>query len=202
LVVHYEHPLEVSRRPWQRRIEVYSPKLRRRMTLFSMQAHDAWLLLEADPAVKRFCERPTYVEGKAGALIDFWVDRGRHAQFWILSPSQSEEPTLPKMAHGLRLRIFRRPDLLALSTRIQNWSQIVPYRVTYGRRGDQQLQQDIWTRLERPHRLERLEGAFHPVDSSRIRAAVFELLAAGRVVAPELDIAPLGLKTMFRRRPA
>jgi hypothetical protein len=31
----YEKPIEISRRPWQRRIEVYSPKLKRRMTLFS-----------------------------------------------------------------------------------------------------------------------------------------------------------------------
>jgi len=46
----YEKPIEVSRRPRQRRIEVYSPKLKRRATLFSWAAHDAWLLLEADPA--------------------------------------------------------------------------------------------------------------------------------------------------------
>ncbi len=67
----YEQPVEVSRRPWQRRIEVYSPKLQRRLTLFSTEAHDAWLLLEADPTVKGFCERPTYVEGKEGRLVDF-----------------------------------------------------------------------------------------------------------------------------------
>ena len=35
----------------QRRIEVYSPKLKRRVTLFSWASYDAWLLLEADPAV-------------------------------------------------------------------------------------------------------------------------------------------------------
>lgn len=31
----YDNPIEVSHRPWQRRIEIYSPKLRRRVTLFS-----------------------------------------------------------------------------------------------------------------------------------------------------------------------
>jgi hypothetical protein len=67
----YEKPIESSRRPWQRRIEVYSPKLKRRVTLFSWAAHDAWLLLESDPAVKGFCERPAYLEGKTGRLIDF-----------------------------------------------------------------------------------------------------------------------------------
>jgi hypothetical protein len=34
----------LRRRPWQRRIEVYSPKIQRRLTLFSRDAHDTWLL--------------------------------------------------------------------------------------------------------------------------------------------------------------
>jgi hypothetical protein len=79
----YDNAIEFRRRPWQRRIEVYSPKINRRLTLFSRDAHDAWLLLEADPKVRLFCERPAYIEGEAGRLIDFWVDRGRHAKFWI-----------------------------------------------------------------------------------------------------------------------
>jgi hypothetical protein len=54
----YDNAMELRRRPWQRRIEVYSPKIQRRLTLFSRDAHDAWLLLEADPEVRTFCERP------------------------------------------------------------------------------------------------------------------------------------------------
>jgi hypothetical protein len=92
----YEKPLKVSRRPWQRRIEVYNPKVKRWLTLFSRAAHDAWLLLEADPAVKGFCERPVHVQGGAGRLIDFWVSSGRHAKSWVLSSSESEDPALPK----------------------------------------------------------------------------------------------------------
>ena len=53
-------------------------------------------------------------------------------------------------------------------------------------------------RLAKPHRLERIEAAFHPLDISVVRAALFELLAEGRVVAPDLDFAPLGLDTVFR----
>jgi hypothetical protein len=52
--------------------------------------------------------------------------------------------------------------------------------------------------LTKPHRLERIEAAFHPLDISVVRAALFELLAEGRVVAPDLDFAPLGLDTVFR----
>jgi hypothetical protein len=94
--------MEARRRPWQRRIEVYSPKIQRRLTLFSRDAHDAWLLLEADPDVRTFCERPAYVAGKAGRLIDFWVDRGRHAKFSILSGAKDEDAGLPATPGALR----------------------------------------------------------------------------------------------------
>jgi hypothetical protein len=195
----YEKPIEISRRPWQRRIEVYSPKLRRRVTLFSREAHDAWLLLEADPAVKVFCERPAYLEGGGGRLIDFWVNRGRHAKFWVLSSAEPEKLAIPKFAHGVSVQILRRADLMAFERRIDNWSQIVPYRVSFARYPDGRLQKEIFDRLEKPHRLERIEEAFHPLDVAGVRAALFELLATGKIIAPNLDSKPLGLRTMFRR---
>jgi hypothetical protein len=199
-MLHYDKPIEMSRRPWQRRIEVYSPKLKRRLTLFSWAAHDAWLLLEADAAVKAFCERPAYLEGGAGRLIDFWVSTGRHAKFWVLSPAEAEKAALPKAVQGVALRIVRRADLMALEGRIHNWSQIVPYRVSFARFPNSRLQTDIFNRLERPHRLERLEAVFQPLDVSTVRAGLFELLATGKIIAPDLDSRPLGLTTMFRRR--
>jgi hypothetical protein len=195
----YEMPIEISRRPWQRRIEVYSPKLRRRVTLFSWAAHDAWLLLEADPAVKAFCERPAYLPGGAGRPIDFWVSRGRHAKFWVLGMTETEKVAIPKSAYGVSVQVMRRADLMAVDRRIENWSQIVPYRVSFARYPDGRLQKEVFDRLERPHRLERLEAAFHPLDVASVRAALFELLATGKVIAPELDSKPLGLTTMFRR---
>jgi hypothetical protein len=195
----YEKPIEVSRRPRQRRIEVYSPKLKRRVTLFSWAAHDAWLLLEADPAVKVFCERPAYLKGDAGRLIDFWVSRGRHAKFWVVSPAEPDKVAFPKSAHGVAVQILRRADLMAFDRRIENWSQIVPYRVSFARYPDGRLQKEIFERLEKPHRLERLEAAFHPLDVASVRAALFELLATGKIIAPDLDSKPLGLMTMFRR---
>jgi hypothetical protein len=48
--------------------------------------------------------------------------------------------------------------------------------------------------------LERLEAVFQPLDVSTVRAGLFELLATGKIIAPDLDSRPLGLTTMFRRR--
>ena len=198
-MLHYEKAVESKRRPGQRRIEVFSPKIKRRLTLFSRDSHDAWLVLEADPTVQTFCERPAYVEGDAGRVLDFWVDQSGHSSFWILSGDEAEAESLPKTAHGVTLRILPRPDLIAFAMRSQNWAQIVPYRISFMRHADRPLQKDILARLAKPHRLERIEADFHPLDITVVRAALFELLAEGSVVAPELDFTPLGLDTVFRR---
>ena len=178
---------------------MFSPKIKRRLTLFSWDAHDAWLLLEADPTVQAFCERPTYVKDGAGRVIDFWVDQGGHSKFWALSSEDSDSESLPRTVHGVTLRVLRRPDMIAFAMRIQNWAQILPYRISFVRHSDRRLQKNIFARLEKPHRLERLEAEFHPVDIGVVRAALFDLLAEGKAVAPEIDLAPLGLDTVFRR---
>ena len=195
----YVRGIDVERRPWQRRIEVYSPKLGRRVTHFSRTAYEAWLLLESDPTIKTFCERPAYLDDQAQRVIDFWVNRGRHASFWLLATDKAEHVTWPQRVHELPLRVIRREELVAQSIRVQNWSRIVPYLASFARHLDPRLQQDVLGRLAKPHRLERLEASFHPLDAASVRAAVFTLLAAGDVVAPELERTPLGPTTVFKR---
>src|SRR5580693_1630096 len=198
-MLRYEHAVEFRRRPWQRRIEVYSPKLQRRLTLFSRELHDAWLLLEADSQVRSFCERPGYVAGEAGRLLDFWVDNGRHAKFWVLCSNETVPDAFPKRLHGIALRLIRRVDMIAAAMRIRNWAQIVPYLTSFARHSDRRLQEEIYARLNRPHRLGGLESAFNPIDVSVIRAALFRLLAEGKVASADLDTLPLGLNTIFKQ---
>jgi hypothetical protein len=44
-----------------------------------------------------------------------------------------------------------------------------------------------------------LERALAPVEPSAVRAALFTLLAGGKLVAPELDRVDLSARTLFRR---
>jgi hypothetical protein len=199
VTLEYAQAVEVKRRRWQRRIEVLSPKLLRRLTLFSRDAQDAWILLEANPHVHSFCERPAYMEGTAGRVLDFWVNQGRHQKFWVVSPTEEERSSIPKTVNGIAVRILERTDLVAMAMRIANWSQIVLYRICSARFTDRGLQRDMLTRLEKPHRMDMLEAAFHPVDVSAVRSVLFELLATGKVIAPAIDSAPLSLSTIFRR---
>ena len=195
----YQRGVDIARRPWQRRIEVYSPKLGRRVTFFSQAAREAWLLLESDPTVKRFCERPEHVGEAGGRVIDFWVDTGRRESFWLIETGEERHEAWPKKLHGLSLRVMRSEELLAHSTRIRNWSQIVPYLVSFTRYQNRTLQQDLLHRLAKPYRLHGLEKEFHPVDTAAVRAALFALLAAGKVVAPELERVALSGQSLFRR---
>jgi hypothetical protein len=199
-MLHYVRAVEIKRPAGSRRIEIFGPKIKRRLTLFSWRTHDAWLLLEADPTVRDFCERPAYVDGEAGRVLDFWVAQGNgRAKFLVVSTEEADAKSLPPSVHGVKLQVLRRPDMIACARRIENWAQIVPYRTSFIRHADRRLQNDLFARLEKPHRLERIEAEFHPIDVSAVRAALFDLLAEGRVSAPDLDFAPLGLDTVFRR---
>jgi hypothetical protein len=71
----YTRAVLFSRPAGRRRIEVFSPKLARRLSLGGYDAYRTWLVIEANPRIRTFCERPTYVDGPRGAVIDFWVQR-------------------------------------------------------------------------------------------------------------------------------
>jgi hypothetical protein len=138
-MLRYDNAIEFLRRPWQRRIEVYSPKIQRRLTLFSRNVHDAWVLLEADPEVRTFCERPAYVAEEAGRLIDLWVDQGRYAKFWILGGGKDEEAGLPATLHGVAVCILHRADMIAAEMRDSrlaeaDWRQFTNFSLPLGRR--------------------------------------------------------------------
>lgn len=197
----YDRPLDAARRPWQRRLEVFSPKLRRRLTLLSRRAYQAWLLLEANSEVRRFCERPALLEPGAPRVIDFWVDRGRRAEFWLLDREDEDgSPAPQRMVHGLPMKVIRSEELLAKATFIRNWSQIVPYLVSAARFAEPGLQRDLLVRLAKPHRLQSIEAAFSPIDGTTVRAALYAVLASGKVVSPELELNTLCARTVFRSR--
>ena len=61
--VSYTRAVLFSRPAGRRRIEVFSPKMARRLNLSGYDAYRTWLMIEANPRIITFCERPTYVDG-------------------------------------------------------------------------------------------------------------------------------------------
>src|SRR5450631_3849928 len=73
----------------------FSPKLARRLGLSSYEAWRCWLMLEANPAVSSFCERPARISGPASPILDFWValpDRPA-SEFWLVVDDLHETST-------------------------------------------------------------------------------------------------------------
>ena len=69
----YTQPLPLPAAGWRRRLEVFSPKLARRLSLGSYDAWRCWIALEANPEVTSFCERPARMADRNSAMIDFRV---------------------------------------------------------------------------------------------------------------------------------
>lgn len=198
----YPGPVSSERKPWSRRIEVFSPKLERRLMLLSNRCHDAWLLLEAEPRVRRFCERPEYLEDRKRRVVDFWVDKGRHKHFLVVARPDEDGREWPKRVLGLPLRVWKPEVIDTQRVAIFNWGQMIPYLSIYRRVPEERLDDEVLARLRKPHRLLRLEAAFHPIEPGRLRAALFRLLAAGKVVADGIDRNPLNSSTLFRQSAA
>ena len=54
-------PVVLARPRGAHRFEAFSLKLSRRVTLYRHAALEQWVLLETDPTVEAFCERPGFV---------------------------------------------------------------------------------------------------------------------------------------------
>ena len=211
----YARPLPFVRRASDRRIEVFSPKLGRRLSLTSYAAWQLWLALEANPAASTFCERPTFIAGSRRRILDFWVrfDRQGGDEFWLLDdadeatdrtepPADAEPsvgPVVPEQVRGTPLRLIPRRSLLTWSTPVANWAQIVPHLVTWRRFADPVLAQSIVVYLGQSRTLDDVMGRFAESDAAMTEAALYSLVADGRVLSPDLSNSPLSSSTRFRR---
>jgi hypothetical protein len=92
--LHIQAPVALARPRGAHRLEAFSPKLARRLTFYRRALLDQWLLLEADPAVIAFCERPGYIQfGGQRYLADFWVRYAGHQELVILLDSIARNDT-------------------------------------------------------------------------------------------------------------
>jgi hypothetical protein len=202
--------LPLPRGGWRRRIEVFSPKLGRRLSLGSYDAFRTWLVIEANPAIESFTERPALAGGAGSAVIDFWV-RLRNVpsgEFWLIEDrrpqddddaSLHETPALPAVLHNLNVRVVRQEHLKAWSVPIANWSNIVPYLVSHRRFRDPLLEQSIVVFLGEAKTLDAVLERFATNDPTSVEASLFALLAGGRIECPDLAVAPLSGATRFKR---
>lgn len=208
----YTQPLPLPHASWRRRLEVFSPKLDRRLSLGSYQAWRCWVALEANPAIIKFCERPIRVSGKNSAMIDFWVQLGidPRGEFWLLDDDSwtgthpdpkpdTGRASSPRHLHDRPVRLLSADVLASWDIPVANWAQILPYLVSFRRYRQALLEQSLVVQLARYASLDELIAAFSERDASEVQAGLYWLLASGRVLSPDIATAPLSGATRFRR---
>ena len=208
----YTQPLPLPAAGWRRRLEVFSPKLARRLSLGSYDAWRCWIAIEANPEVTSFCERPSRTAGRNSAMIDFWVQRRGTpgAEFWLLwnphgdtdtvdsSPEAASTPA-PKRLHGHPVRLISPETIASWEVPVANWAQIVPVLVSYRRYRKPLLEQSIVVQLVQYTALDDLINHFGHDDPDEVAASLYWLLALGRVRSPDLAAERLNGATRFRR---
>ncbi|MBG6078201.1 hypothetical protein [Polaromonas sp. CG_9.11] len=206
----YNRAVPFSRPAGRRRIEVFSPKIGRRLCFGGYDAYRTWLVIEANPDIAAFCERPTYVDGLKSPVIDFWVQlRGASAgEFWMVEGqprSSSKVGTAPPERHShlheLPVRYINRADLIGWAVPIGNWARIIPYLVSHRRYRDTLLEQQIMVFLNEDESVDSVLAHFPQRDGTTVQAALFQLLAEGRITSPDLAIEPMDGSTRFHRLP-
>lgn len=194
-------PIALDRPRGAHRLEAFSLKAGRRLTLYRESALEQWVMLEADPAVTAFCERPGFVQSGAKLyLVDFWVRYVDRQELVILFDSDAElvlEPPVILDSSRLTVRSIQPSDIAASRAWIGNWKRMLPCLVATRGLVPPLLSNEIERFVARPHRLLSIEREFTTGDPILVRAAVFGLLHAGRVQAPELRAHELSLLTEF-----
>jgi hypothetical protein len=196
-------PLALARPRGAHRLEAYSLKLTRRVTLYRHVALQQWVLLEASPAVEAFCERPGFViiDGQQ-ILADFWVRYADRQELVILSDVTHEDDAMSKAGgvldmQELSIRRVEPAELMASHVWINNWRSMLPCLVANRRLLARSLSESIVRLLSQPQRLADIERQLSTGDPVLVRASLFNLLREGRVSAPELHTQPLSLFTTF-----
>ena len=71
-------------------------------------AFEQWLVLESDPSVIEFCERPLILKTPAGAkLADFWVHSGASEEFLVIDDNITPIDPIEVGGDTLALRVIQ-----------------------------------------------------------------------------------------------
>ncbi|MBZ4039094.1 MAG: hypothetical protein A2579_05375 [Lysobacterales bacterium RIFOXYD1_FULL_69_11] len=119
----------------------WSAKSNRHVHLIGPSQYDAWLLIEFDPDIAWFCERPPIfidllpLEGKRRAL-DFWLKRqsGRQAGVVLYDIRSTRDKALSpdllkRSIEGSKLtcEVWQAADLQSRATYVRNLKQLQPF---------------------------------------------------------------------------
>ena len=176
-------------------IEAYSLKLGRRLQCFGEAVFEQWIRLEVDPTIQTFCERPLDVNFVDGVLrVDFWVRQGDREMLLVMDDACEARSTIIDGVE-MAVRIVPPAELSASKMWTDNWQRMLVAITCSRKEIPPSLQQSILKFVAEPMQLSRIEQEFSTGDPTPVRAAVFCLLHAGKLKAPQLHAEELSFLT-------
>ena len=186
------------------RYDVFAPKLNRTLTLYGRISLDAWIILESDPDVEYYCERPLVIpDTKPKRVIDFWIKRKENDQFlFLLRPSEiavgidgiTTIPAFRAWAES-NMAIIKFIDPAVFHEKkilLTNWGWIIRDLSAFGRFLPPDLCNKVSKIIQLPASLADIERNFFDLDPILIRIAIFSLMHSGHAVCQDLDSAFFG----------
>ena len=176
----------------------WSGKARRQVQLIGPNQYDSWLLIEFDPDVVWFCERPPIyiellpLEGKRRP-IDFWVRRssGRQSGVVLHDVALARDKACPLdllkrsiEASKLKCEIWQAADMRSRATYVRNLKELQPF-VAMEQHSDDQMATAIVAHLERVKTAawSELIALFASRFEGSVNMDIARLIHAGRVKA-------------------
>ncbi len=176
----------------------WSRKAGRRVRLIGPSQYDAWLLVEFDPDVTWFCERPPIdiqllpLAGK-GRSLDFWLRRrsGQQSGVALYDAALGRDKAYPLSllersieSSALKCEVWQATDMRSRTTYLRNLKQLQPF-VAFDQPSDERLAQDLVAHLERVRSASwsELMTLFTSRFEGVVNAEIARLIHAGRIKA-------------------
>jgi len=190
-------PLAIARPRGARMIEVRSPKLGRLVQHYDHASFRQWICLEADPGVCTFCERPARIgPDPASQLIHYWVSH-KQAQEFVLLIANEVPADFPHEHDGEPLRVVSLTELATAEIWIDNWQRMLPVINCSADLVNTALKKSVLALSSSSTTLATIEHELGKTQTMLVRAAVFDLLRTGGIVAPSLHTQRLSLHTIL-----
>lgn len=192
------------------RYDVYGPKIRRRLFLYGELPLNGFIAIESDPEISRYCERPVVItELKPRRVVDFWVQRSRGSELWLLlRPSElkwldrKHPPTEAFNAwaedHGLKIRLVTPESLGVGSILLGNWGDILRHLSANKKYTDSHLVNRVLELCQDEMSIKALQERLPEEDPVIVRTAIYTLLHNGMLVSNDILERRLSLQTSVR----
>jgi hypothetical protein len=165
-----------------------------------------WVMLEANPGVTNYCERPALsVEQAAESVADFWVIRDGVDQ-WLTVEDNVDEARVPDPHRASQTTqdspcvetIFRK-DIERHRVWIQNWMSLLPYLATGSHLIDPTMLMSMIQFFDRLATIDEAEQHFSRIDPVLVRTSIIAGLHGGQLISPDLTALAFGRHTRVSR---